>query len=253
MDAFRKYAEYYDVIYSDKDYQGEVDFIEEIFRKFSLRPVKTVLDGGCGTGGHDIPLAERGYEVTGIDISEVMLTSAREKAKRANLSLALEVMDLCRFDLKQKFDAALCMFAVMGYITQTGDLLQALRNMRRHLEKGSLFIFDCWNGLAVLRTLPSVRVKIMESESKRVIRVVHPELDSFNHLCKNYYHLFILDGNTVIEEIKETHIMRYFFPQEIAHYLEETGFELLQISPFLDLDGKADENVWNIAVIARAK
>lgn len=253
MDAFKKYAEYYDIIYSDKDYQGEIDFIEEIFRKFSPKLVKTVLDGGCGTGGHVIPLAKRGYEVTGIDISEVMLANAREKARQANLSLALEVMNLRQFNLEQKFDAALCMFAVMGYITQTGDLLQALRNMRRHLEKGSLFIFDCWNGLAVLRTLPSVRVKIMESESKRVIRMVHPELDSFNHLCKNYYHLFILDGNTVIEEIEETHIMRYFFPQEIAHYLEETGFELLKISPFLDLDGKADENAWNITVIARAK
>jgi len=61
--SFERYAEYYDLIYQDKDYEKEYDFIEEIFQNFSSNPVKTIFDGGCGTGGHAIPLAKRGYQI----------------------------------------------------------------------------------------------------------------------------------------------------------------------------------------------
>ena len=75
-------AEVYDLIYKDKDYERECDFLEEIFKKYStIFPVKTVLDAGCGSGGHAIPLAKRGYRVVGFDLSEVMISQARKKAK----------------------------------------------------------------------------------------------------------------------------------------------------------------------------
>lgn len=244
-------AKIYDLIYKDKDYEGECDFIEEIFEKFSSKPVKAVLDGGCGTGGHALPLAKRGYEVTGIDSSEVMIKAAREKAQKANVSLDFQTSDLRQFSLKRRFDACLCMFAVLGYITQTPDILKTIKNIKGHLNKESLFIFDVWNGLAVLRILPSVRVKVVEDEDRRIIRIAQPELDAFNHLCRVHYHLVITQNAALVGEFKETHTVRYFFPQEITHYLEESGFEVLKICPFLDLKGKVDENAWNITTIAR--
>ena len=251
VESFERYAEYYDLIYQDKDYSQECDFIEEIFHKFSSRQVKTVLDGGCGTGGHAFLLAEKGYQVTGIDDSASMIKKAREKLK-GNLRLDFQTMDLCELELGMKFDACVCMFAVMNYITQTEDVLKALKNIRKHLEKDSLFISDFWNGLAVLRVLPSERVKIIENKEKRIIRIARPELDAFNHLCRVHYHLLINEGNILIDEVKETHIIRYFFPQEMKHYLQDSGFEVVKICPFLDLEGKVDENIWNIAAIAKA-
>jgi len=73
MKSFTKYSKYYDLLYHDKDYSQECDFIEQILRSYTLEPVKTILDGGCGTGGHAIPLANKGYEITGIDASEAMV------------------------------------------------------------------------------------------------------------------------------------------------------------------------------------
>lgn len=245
-------AEIYDFIYRNKDYDGETDFIEQIFRTLSTKPVKTILDGGCGTGGHAVPLTKRGYEVTGIDASQAMIKLAKEKANKAGLSINFQTGDLRQFDLNQKFDACLIMFNVLGYITETEDILKTLETIKRHLKKDSLFVFDCWNGLAVLRTLPSARVKIFEDEDKRVIRVVTPELDAFHHLCRVNYHLIRCQGNAIISEFKETHTVRYFFPQEITHYLKDAGFEVLKMCPFLDLDGKVDENVWNVTVVAKA-
>lgn len=252
MKAFERYAEYYDLIYQDKDYERECDFIEDIFRRFSSDPVRTVLDGGCGAGGHAIPLARRGYLITGIDSSEIMLKRAKKKAVESDLSLDFHLRDLRQFDLVKKFDACICMFAVMDYITETEDVLETLKSIRRHLNSGSLFIFDFWNGLAVLRILPAVRVQVVEDEKVRIIRIAEPELDAFNHLCRVRYRLLVNQDSALIDDIIETHAIRYYFPQEITHYLKETGFEVLRICPFLDVDGKVDENVWNITAIAKA-
>jgi len=252
MGSFERYAEYYDLIYRDKDYEGECDFIEEVWRRFSAHPVKTVLDGGCGTGGYAIPLAKRGYQITGIDSSEIMLKRGKTKAIEGKLKLELRIGDIRQFNLGKKFDSCICMFAVMNYITETEDVLNTLQSIRKHLRSGSLFIFDSWNGLAVLRILPSVREQVFEDGNLKVTRVAQPELDALNHLCLVHYHLLVNRGNSLVDEIKETHIIRYFFPQEITHYLKDTGFEVLKFCPFPDIDGKVDENVWNIAAIAKA-
>ena len=250
--VFGRYAEYYDILYQDKDYEKECDFLEEIFSKYSEKHVKSILEGGCGTGGHAIPLAKRGYRYVGFDTSEIMIERAKEKARSSNINVDFQVMDLRDFQLDEKFDASICMFAVIDYITETEDVLKALRNIRRHLKENSLFVFDFWNGLAVLRILPSVRVKIMEDEGIKIIRTVEPELDAFNHISKSHYKMIVIKNGKVIDEIEETHVIRFYFPQEIKHYLEEAGFELLNICPFMDLNGKVNENIWNIVAIAKA-
>jgi len=250
--TFDRYAQWYDLIYRDKDYKTECDFIEEIFQNYSEKSVRAILDGMCGTGGHAIILAKRGYELMGIDASEVMIETAEKKRKQAKVNIAFHVMDLRQFNLNKRFDAAICMFAGVDYLPQTQDILKTLSNIRRHLEKDSLFVFDFWNGLAVLRILPSTRIKTVEDGGRRIIRITQPALDAFHHLCHVHYHLLVTQDNALIDEFEETHTVRYFFPQEMAHYLEDAGFEVLKICPFLDLEGKVDENVWNIVAIAKA-
>lgn len=246
------YARYYDLIYSDKDYDAECDYMEGIFCKYSPHPVKTMLELGCGTGGHAVPFARKGYKVQGIDLSEAMVTAANSKAKEAKLDATFRVMDIRQLKLDTTFDICVSMFAVMGYITDTKDLLSALNRIRKRLQSNSLFVFDIWNGLAVMRILPSVRVKTMTDKDLRIIRTAEPELDAFNHICKINYSLLVIRNNILNEEIKEIHNVRYFFPQEITHYLEDTGFKVLHICPFMELNGKVDENCWNITVIASA-
>ncbi len=247
----KRYAEYYDILYGDKDYKKECDFVEEILQRYSPNQVKDVLEAGCGTGGHAIPLAKSGYRVIGFDISEAMTKRAEEKSKGIK-NLKFHIMDLCNFNLNRKFDACICMFAVMGHINENEEIQKALRNIRKHLKSQGLFIFDFWNGLAVLRNLPSVRVKVLEDKDAKIIRTAEPELDAFSHTCKVHYRLIAIRNNKVLDEIEETPVIRYFFPQEIRHYLECADFEVLKICPFLDLSGRVDENVWNITVVAKA-
>src|SRR3972149_442231 len=81
MSVFKKqYAEFYDYLYQDKDYERECDFIEAAFNKYGCR-VKTILDLGCGTGGHALILSRRGYHVVGVDRSREMIGIAKRKVK----------------------------------------------------------------------------------------------------------------------------------------------------------------------------
>lgn len=246
-----RHAPYYDLLYQDKDYEKECEFIKKIFERYSMHSVRNVLDAGCGTGNHAFLLARDGYEVVGFDVSEAMINEAMRKTCGMG-NPDFHVMDIRDFQLDTWFDACICMFSTLGYVNENHDVHRALKNIRRHLKEGSLFIFDFWNGLAVLRILPSVRVKVVDNERLKITRVAEPELDSFHHICKVHYRITIIEGKKVLDEIEETHPVRFYFPQEIIWYLEDADFEVLNICPFLDLDGKVDENIWTIAAIARA-
>lgn len=245
-ESFEYLAKYYDLIYNDKNYKNEVTFIEDIFEN-TYKP-KKILELGCGTGNYTQILLERGYEITGVDISENMLKIAKEKCT-CNF-IRGSIRDI---SINDRFDACIAMFAVMGYITENSDIVKVLNNIRRHLKPNGLFVFDVWNGLAVLRILPELRIKVVENDEVKIQRIADPNLRSFDHVCEVNYKLLILNKeNNTFNEIDEKHIVRFYFPQEIKYFLEATGFEVLKICPFLDLNGKVDETVWNIAVVAKA-
>ena len=79
------YADSYDLFYQDKDYAEETRQIESIFKTYNTT-VHSILDLGCGTGNHAFPLAQRGYEVVGVDRSAHMLARARSKLLKTDLN-----------------------------------------------------------------------------------------------------------------------------------------------------------------------
>ena len=249
--SFKDYAAYYDLIYRDKDYEKEVDFIEELFGEIiGASNPKKILELGCGTGNYTKIMVDRGYEVTAVDISEDMLKIASEKCDCECKFIKGDIGDIT---INEKFDTCIAMFAVMGYITENADIIKALNNIYTHLKPNGIFVFDVWNGLAVMRLLPEQRFKEVESDGIKIIRSAVPTLKAFEHICEVNYKLLIQNKrDNKLKEINEKHVMRFYFPQELKYYLENTGFEVLKICPFLDLNGQVDENVWNIAVVARA-
>ncbi|MGZ7180607.1 MAG: class I SAM-dependent DNA methyltransferase, partial [Halobacteriota archaeon] len=82
MDVFDRYAQYYDLFYRDKNYTDEVDYVDALIEKYALGKPATILDLGCGTGGHAVLLAKKGYDVTGVDRSDAMLAIAGEKKRQ---------------------------------------------------------------------------------------------------------------------------------------------------------------------------
>jgi 2-polyprenyl-3-methyl-5-hydroxy-6-metoxy-1,4-benzoquinol methylase len=246
----KEYSTAYDYLYQDKDYEKECDFIEVIFSK-SSRKVKSILDLGCGTGGHAIILAKRGYTITGVDRSAEMLDVARNKVKKAGLKADFYNGSIQDLNLNKTFDAVISMFAVMSYQTNNNDLALACRMAKQHLNPGGNFIFDAWNGLAVMSDPPTQKVKEVSSGDERIIRFTIPLIDILSHTVDTNFKVFVLKGDRLISETKETHTMRFLYPQEIKYYLEVAGFSNIKLCPFLKLDNKLLAQDWNMTVIAK--
>lgn len=249
------YARAYDAFYGDKDYGAECDLVERLLKQYAPGPVRTVLDLGCGTGNHAVLLAERGYDVTGVDVSESMLEQARKKAATTpeGGKAVFRHGDIRDVDLRQSFDAGLLMFAVLGYQLDNEDVLATLRNVRRHLRPGAPLVFDVWYGPGVLSETPSQRVKVIPTEGGRILRVASGELDPRRHLCTVQYQVWRVEGDRIVDEAQERHTVRFFFPRELELMLEVAGFDLARLGAFPDIDCEPDATTWNACCVAIAR
>jgi SAM-dependent methyltransferase len=249
-----QYAEQYDLLYAGKSYTGECDLIEAAVRKYGGARPRTVLDVGCGTGGHALELARRGFSMTGVDLSDHMLGLARGKS--AALPAAQQPKwlqgDARYFVAGGPFDMAIMMFAVIGYLTANDDVLQGLTNIRRHLPAGALFLCDFWYGPSVLRDPPTDRVRVLPLGAGEVIRTTQTRLDIVTHTADVSFRLWSIENGRVASDTRETHRLRYFFPQEFALLLSQAGFAMQSISAFPTLDAPLTDETWNAFVVARA-
>ena len=248
------YADCYDAIYQEKDYQAECDLIERLFKTYGDGQIKTVLDLGCGTGNHALPLSIKGFEVIGVDRSESMLAQARKKATRSSPAErdAFYQADIRSMDLGRRFDAVLMMFAVLGYQLENAEIMEVFRAARRHLNPGGLLLFDVWYGPAVLFQRPSERVKIIPTLTGKILRVSSSTLATSRHTCTVRYHVWKFAAERLLSEAEEEHTVRYFFPLELNLFLESTGFNPTRLGAFPDLERDPDEKSWNVLCVARA-
>lgn len=155
-----------------------------------------------------------------------------EQAKKLKLPAQYDVIDIKEFNKQSisKYDAVISLFHVMSYQNSNNDIHQSFSAARRSLIKGGLFIFDCWYGPGVLCDLPSLRVKEVSNNEFDVIRIARPDMNANTNVVTVNYDIKILDNyRNEITTIKESHNMRYFFRPEMEEYLNEEGFELLDV------------------------
>jgi SAM-dependent methyltransferase len=246
----KEYSDSYDSLYEEKDYDGECTLIEQIIRDYSNIPVHSILDLGCGTGNHSLRLAERGYEVTGVDRSEKMLDIARAKADKKIVHCDFYQSDIREFDDHKKYDAVIMMFAVLGYQLENDDVITALKTVSKHLKPGGVFICDIWYGPAVLTQKPGERVRIIDSGDTRTIRVSSGILDSLHHQVMIHFHLWTLNGDRLVAETQEDHVMRFFFPQELSLLFKNGGLKIRKVGAFPDIETTPSEKTWNICTVS---
>lgn len=251
MKVFQKYADYYDKIYKEKDYKKETEFLKKIIKKYSSLKVRDILSLGCGTASHDLILTKDNFKITGVDRSKKMIQIAKEKTKKENLDIEFKIADITNFKIEKKFDFAMAMFNIMGYMTENKAVEKMLRNVRRALKKNALFVFDCWYGPAVLKSRPEDRIKVVGKNGKKIIRKTRQKLDIEKSIIDITFEILEKKDSGWKEITRENHRMRFWYLPELEYFLNKNGFTLIKTCNFLRLNSSISENNWNIFVIAQ--
>ncbi len=219
------YSRYYDLMYQDKDYKKETDYVLELISKDTSS--LTLLDIGCGTGKHAEFFSQMGLSVHGVDYSDDMLDIANERARNGAGKLSFSKGNAQSFRLEKQFDIVVSLFHVMSYQTDNHSLINTIETVRKHIKPGGIFIFDFWYGPGVLSDKPAVRVKRLQGDDIKVTRIAEPTLYVDKNTVDVNYEVDITDTNTG-ENVKkyETHKMRYFFDPELEMVLQQFGFSI---------------------------
>lgn len=245
------YADAYDALYADKDYDAECDLVQLLASRYGIGAA-SILDLGCGTGRHAVALAARGCTVTGVDVSADMLLRAEARAESAGVSVDFVAGDVRDVRLGRRFDVVLLMFAVLGYQLDDHDVEAALATAAEHLRPGGVVIFDVWNGPAVEAIGPTTRTKAVAAGGGQILRTARGTLDTRSRTCIVEYGLeWVVDGN-VVRTAKEQHRMRYFFEAELRAFARGAGCEITHASAFPDADRPANSDDWNALYVARS-
>ncbi|MCS7366053.1 MAG: class I SAM-dependent methyltransferase [archaeon GB-1867-035] len=222
---YTKYGEYYDLVYYRKNYEQECKDIVEYFDKFlKFKPIR-ILDVGCGTGGHSLILAKMGYEVTGIDLSKVMISQAIRKAEEFNLNVNFHVQDMRNIQLDGKFDVAICLFGTFDYLITDEDISRALSSIRRHLVKNGIFIFDFWPSYYYAqRPRWHTTRKCTPRENIIILRVINGRFNVVNSIITLDLECYVIENNELKDHFHEYHVLRAFTINELKHFLIENNF-----------------------------
>ncbi|MCG9040727.1 class I SAM-dependent DNA methyltransferase [Laribacter hongkongensis] len=251
MSCFGAYSQYYDLLYADKDYAAEVDYVCGLLKRYADGKSCSLLELGSGTGVHAELMARNGFSIHGVELSEQMLESARRREKASNSDVRVFQGDARNYRAGQRFDAVISLFHVLSYQTTDDDLGRMLETAAIHLDAGGLFIFDFWYGPAVLRQGPSVRVKRLENEFVSVVRIAEPEMHDTECLVDVNYTIFSEDRKEGrIEKLQETHRMRYFFLHELDAHLERVGFSRLVAEEWLT-GALPSTQTWGVTVVCK--
>ncbi|NND71601.1 MAG: class I SAM-dependent methyltransferase [Rhodothermales bacterium] len=143
----------YKLVYQHRDDEEARRLIDTIERVIHLDRLASILDVGCGRGRHSILLAEKGYTVTGIDISEQSIEEARARAREADLPVDFQVADMREQQCDECFDAVVNLFTAFGYFETDAEHLLALESMAAALKQGGWFVQDFLNAEHVRSTL----------------------------------------------------------------------------------------------------
>lgn len=141
MNAYKALAASYDSLTQDVDYDGVVEFYETLLRREGIAP-RSAVDLACGTGSLTVRLAQKGYKVMGVDLSEDMLTVASQKAWDMGLQIPFVCQPLEKLYLPRGVDLAVCGLDSIDYITDPACCKTAIARIYRALNPGGCFIFD---------------------------------------------------------------------------------------------------------------
>lgn len=244
------FAEVYDKLMGDVNYDTWADFYVQLMAAFGIRTGK-VCECACGTGGLTIPLYKRGFHMTGVDLSQDMLWIAAQKAREQGIAIPFVRQDMRQLRLHRPMDAVLATCDGVNYLLEDGDVAQFFDAAWKALRPGGGLFFDV-----------STPYKLKHALGNQVIcedleDVTYMWQNRFNektgvidmHLC-----IFVKQKDGSYRRIDEEQKQRAHTLQNLSNLLYDAGFERVYVyGNGTVTDPKPTEQRWHFAAIKRVE
>ncbi|QOR65603.1 class I SAM-dependent methyltransferase [Cytobacillus suaedae] len=227
--SYQQFAYLYDELMKDIDYNQWISFVKEslpgeLTSKSKLR----VLDLACGTGELSVRLADEGYEVTGVDLSEEMLAVAGEKAMEKGKQITLFQQNMMELEGHEKFDVILCFCDSLNYLGSSDEVRQTFQCIFNQLVDGGLFLFDVHS---IYKMNQIFADQTFVSNADDISYIWNCYQGEFENSVEHDLSFFVKkeNGNEYVR-YDEVHFQRTFEPADYQKWLEAVGFTLNNIS-----------------------
>lgn len=220
---YENFAYIYDNLMYDINYEKWADYIESIFEKYSSSP-EMILDLGCGTGSLCIELAHRGYDMMGVDLSEDMLSCARDKAIGEDADILFLNQDMREFELYGTVDSILCMMDSLNYVTSLDDVVKTMKLVKNYLNPGGLFIFDINTQYKFEEILDG---NVFYDVDDEVSYIWQNEYYEDSRICGFDITFFVQEGE-LYKRYDEYHEERAYTFDELRRAIDEAGLTYLE-------------------------
>jgi len=225
--AYHRFAEVY-------DWEGSIDFSRQAFRRliaicreYGIAPGGH-LDLGSGTGTLAILMAEAGWKVIGLDLSEAMLVQARRKAAEAGRKITFVRQDMRQLRIAEPVKLVTSFYDTLNHLLFAEDLEATFRGVAGVLLPGGVFVFDA-NTEATFQRIWGGATHFIETADASTVYQTSYDQDS--RLAKALVTGFLRQGDSY-EKFQEEIIERYWSPEEIDRHLEAARLRVLRREAF---------------------
>lgn len=219
MASYEFLAGVYDAFTADVDYPRWCDYIEGHFTRLK-KPVYRVLDLACGTGSLTWELANRGYAVTGVDLSGDMLSIAEEKCRDLPVRPRFFCQSMDALRLPERMDACVCCLDSVNYVLKPQKLQKAFRRVYDVLESGGMFLFDA----DTPEKLESMDGQVFLDETEDELCLWRGEYSQRRRVCSFWMDIFCRRQGDLWQRGGELHEEYAYTMDELEEYLREAGF-----------------------------
>ena len=252
MKELNLFYQFYDLLYSDKDYKSEIETILSIAKKFTPLPLNKILEIGCGTGNHTNELADHGIEITAIDTDKSMVGLAIAKG----IGNPNWKVRFCHHSVEQlsesDFNMAIALFNVVSYIPDTAALQSFFNGVYKALLPGGVFIFDCWNGIAAIKDPPQGK-SISKTSMANLVRCdLISHTDFYNQKSRLEYSIKVRDNenNTYQSDVFELE-QTLWTPMQIKDCIENSKLKMVHSCKSFEIEKPATDHEWKIMFICK--
>lgn len=238
---YGSFAKGYYKLMKGNDYESFADYYQKIFKKEKISP-ELILDLGCGAGSLTKVMADKGYDMIGVDISEDMLNIAKNENQRDNILYLCQ--DMREFELYGTVDVIYSSYDCINYIVSKRDLKKVFSLADNYLNPGGIMIFDL-NTEAYFKNVLAERAHVFEDEE--IYLVWQSEYEKGK--CLFFLDMFYKDGTTY-ERFYEEQEQRAYNEGELKAALSGTRLEIKGIYKNLTFK-KATDKDYKICVVLK--